>query len=167
MPKNGPCLRPAGHICRHTPDLTGMRFGNLQVTALGKLTRAGKPSWNCVDDKGRQSFNIKAQSLIEGVNRGINAPAGTGHIASNGYRTIRVAGTSKLEHRVIMEQALGRSLERWEQVHHGPQGKAVNTLNNLSLSLAGQHTGQSEKELAEWLRSVGWTIIPPVRLERK
>jgi hypothetical protein len=88
----------------------------------------------------------------------------TGHITSQGYRFIRVNGTPVLEHRHVMEQVIGRALERWEQVHHGPQGKAVNTSDNLSLALSGQHTGHTETELADWLRSVGWSVVPPVRL---
>ena len=44
-----------------------------------------------------------------------------------------------LEHREVMEAALGRSLESWEHVHHEDENKRNNSLNNLELLTRQEH----------------------------
>lgn len=58
------------------------------------------------------------------------APRGSGHIVQ-GYRHIRVNGRVIMEHRHIMEQQLGRSLNADEVVHH----KNHDTLDNQAVNL--------------------------------
>lgn len=45
-------------------------------------------------------------------------PRGEGTINADGYRIIRVDGKSRPEHRVVMEDLLGRALQGTENVHH-------------------------------------------------
>jgi len=171
MTESRPCIQPAGHKgALHTPDLTGLQFYSLQVLGRGlqHITPNGtrRYTWNCIDAQGRHHFNIYAQSLIDGRTTGVRAPKGTGHTTRrDGYRIIRKNGKQVLEHRVIMAKLLGRPLRHDEQVHHGPKGRACNDSDNLSIRLVGKHpAGHEERELADWLRSLGWRVNPPKRL---
>lgn len=53
------------------------------------------------------------------------------------------------QHRYIMEQSLGRKLEKWEHVHHINHNKTDNAIENLIVLEAGehhrQHTGRERK----------------------
>jgi hypothetical protein len=56
-----------------------------------------------------------------------------GCVSRYGYRLICVNGKQVLEHRYLMEQHLGRSLERSEVIHHRDGNKLNNDLSNLEL----------------------------------
>jgi predicted nucleic acid-binding Zn ribbon protein len=56
------------------------------------------------------------------------------------YRQIKTPdGRKILEHRYVMEQALGRRLKRWEQVHHKNRNRLDNRPENLELVTSEQH----------------------------
>ena len=58
----------------------------------------------------------------------------------NKYRRIKLKdGTTRDEHRLKMEQALGRRLLRWEFVHHINGDKSDNRLENLQVMSAREH----------------------------
>lgn len=57
-----------------------------------------------------------------------------------GYRRIYVDGCSVLEHRHLIEQKLGRTLEPDEIVHHRNRNTSDNTLENLELMKRGAHS---------------------------
>jgi hypothetical protein len=44
-----------------------------------------------------------------------------------------------LEHRVVMENNIGRILERWEEVHHKDENRKNNSPDNLEIKLTGEH----------------------------
>lgn len=57
-----------------------------------------------------------------------------------GYREIRVNGKTMPEHRYIMEQFLGRKLNRNELVHHIDGNRLNNAIENLEIMTLSEHT---------------------------
>lgn len=64
----------------------------------------------------------------------------------NGYRKI---GT-RYEHRIVMEQHLGRSLLPGESVHHRNGIRHDNRIENLELWVTSQPYGQRIEDLLKW-----------------
>jgi hypothetical protein len=81
----------------------------------------------------------------------MKAPNGSGTTTRIGYRRIQVGGRSIPEHRHVMEQHLGRPLEKWENVHHINGIKGDNRIENLELWVISQPPGQRPSDLVEWV----------------
>jgi len=78
---------------------------------------------------------------------------GAGSIDSDGYRVHSVNGRKVLEHRLVMEGLLGRSLRASEQVHHRNGDRLDNHPENLELWVRPQPAGQRVSDLVAWLTS--------------
>lgn len=61
------------------------------------------------------------------------------------YKTIKVNGKYIREHRYIMEQHLGRKLERWEHVHHINDDSSDNRIENLEVLSNSDHQRKEHK----------------------
>lgn len=92
-------------------------------------------------------------------------PSGEGSVSRTGYKVITVEkGRSRLEHRVIMEQLLGRPLEPGETVHHVNGQRADNTTagpldaafrsGNLELWSTWQPAGQRVADKVHYARAL-------------
>jgi hypothetical protein len=77
----------------------------------------------------------------------LRAENGTGYFR-NGYRYIKmVDGLAIPEHRIVMEQHLGRPLLKGENVHHLNGMRADNRIENLELWVKVQPSGQRVEDL--------------------
>lgn len=76
--------------------------------------------------------------------------AGEGSTHSSGY--IVVAG--KQQHRIVMEEHLGRKLEDHENVHHINGVRSDNRIENLELWSTKQPPGQRVEEKIKWAREL-------------
>lgn len=72
-----------------------------------------------------------------------------GWITKQGYRKLRRNGKSVSEHRVVMEQLLGRPLLREEEVHHKNGIKSDNSPGNLELWVSWK--GQRVDDLLDFV----------------
>lgn len=81
--------------------------------------------------------------------RSVNPP-GTWRINAQGYRQ----RGKLLEHRLVMEEHLGRKLVKGENVHHINGVRDDNRLENLELWVKSQPAGQRMVDLVEWAREI-------------
>lgn len=63
-----------------------------------------------------------------------------GNITSQGYKAIKIGKKYVLEHRLVVEEHIGRKLKRDEDVHHIDFNKLNNDISNLLLLKKDEHT---------------------------
>lgn len=76
---------------------------------------------------------------------------GSGWDHAGGYRVVPTPDGDRLEHRVAMEQMIGRSLRDTEEVHHKNGIRHDNRPRNLELWAIPQPRGQRVRDLLEWI----------------
>ena len=72
----------------------------------------------------------------------------------NGYISVYDNGKLRLQHRVVMEQHIGRSLLSHENVHHINGNREDNRIENLELWSVSQPAGQRVGQKLAWARDI-------------
>ena len=82
------------------------------------------------------------------------APNGSGHKTKKGYVHIYKNGKLQFEHRIKMEEMLGRPLLENETVHHINGIRSDNRPENLELWCHSQPYGQRVEDLVSWAKEI-------------
>lgn len=96
--------------------------------------------WLTIRDRIKDRVDVREQKPRDGVNAGENAPRWQGgRIMRGGYIAIKIDCEYVMEHRHVMEQAIGRPLTADEVVHHMDGNPVNNALSNLMLLSNSEH----------------------------
>ena len=112
---------------------------------------------SCSSPLGRNEKPNRRQTVCASCNFGKNHQAWAGGKSHNadGYVTIRVGiKQTRLEHRYVMEQHLGRKLSPDETVHHKNGVRTDNRIENLEIWVGAPWRGIRTKDAVNWAREI-------------
>lgn len=83
-----------------------------------------------------------------------DSPFALRRLNPQGYVQVRVDGKYQSEHRVFMEEHIGRPLQTDETVHHINGVRDDNRLENLELWTSSHPAGQRVEDKLAWAREI-------------
>lgn len=138
-------------------------LGSATTTELSSILRVTRPSLTALLGSHQELFK-KVPRLPRDDRRsfrwvtkhGSKRPESTkqGSVTSDGYRVMHLKGRYHLEHRLVMEQHLGRKLLPKENVHHKDGDRLNNDISNLELWSTSQPPGQRVEDLLKWAHEI-------------
>lgn len=160
--------------------MEGRKFGRLLVLARAPNTPAYKTAnWLCRCDCGKETI-VNGQHLrqpkrgidkscgcahrewISHLNKGNTGPRNSRYKAhrqiktNQGYILVldRLRNKWTGQHRIVMEESLGRSLHPDESVHHKNGIRDDNRPENLELRASAHGRGQTIPDLVAWAKEI-------------
>lgn len=125
--------------------------GNTTIALMGNLQNGGKKSCGCEQYKRLERVMTKAGYVT------VDAPDGHPHA---GKRNGRI-----LEHRLVVEQYLGRYLLPTEEVHHKNANRSDNRIENLELWTKSHPSGARVEDHIQWALQLILTYKPELLKE--
>jgi transposase len=100
-----------------------------------------------------KQYEIQVRNPKDRAKCGIDHPNWNGgrYIDHYGYVVITTKDGRKKEHRVIIENHLGRKLETWEHVHHINEIKHDNRIENLQVMNVSDHMKHGHQKGKNWI----------------
>lgn len=159
-PVEGTCSRDDCERRVKTCGLCGLHYQRLHAS----VPMDDPPLWltktpgelcsvkNCVREaKAKTLCSMHYTRLRQSGELGTAAPMkaarGEGHVDKHGYRHVRINGRTMLEHRLIMQELIGRPLAGHESVHHKNGKRSDNRPENLELWASSHRSGQRVQDL--------------------
>lgn len=152
--------------CVYKPDLIGLRFGRLTVVSQGRASKyrnGTQQAFNCKCDCGASVFDVMATNLKRKNTQSCGCYkseiASRRHLRpwtecnwkvnDQGYLRACWRGKIILQHRMVMEDQLGRPLQPWEHVHHKNGIRSDNRIENLELVKCFHGAGQRPEDIVK------------------
>ena len=135
-----------GDVQAEVPIAPRMRRG--EACSVDECQRAVRGRGWC--DAHYQRWFDKGDVLADTPLRRVR---GTGTV-QRGYVSIGASGRARLQHRIVMEQILGRDLLPGENVHHKNGIRDDNRPENLELWVIRQPHGQRVPDMIVWAKEI-------------
>ena len=142
------------HQHRTDPEFLRAKADRSKALRLAKTNEAEPCSVDGCDKRANGARGMCAMHygrVVRGADLLAPVRAKRNNVTPEGYVVQWDGKRQRGQHRVVMEQHLGRSLASWENVHHKNGRRGDNEIENLELWVTPQPKGQRPEDLAQWV----------------
>ncbi|MCA1807381.1 MAG: HNH endonuclease [Actinobacteria bacterium] len=137
-------------------DVCGEERWLSYAVASNNLNRTGTNRCKSCALKGIEKPNLRGKPVYTASGKDHHAWKGGSYVSGDGYRMVWCgARNHRREHTVVMEEYLGRALEKSEVVHHLDGDKLNNSVDNLVVLQKSSHHRTTHQSLQE----VGYSLV--------